>query len=103
MAKATKNGATAEASKSNTRPAVYFHDPDGERQMKLSAKTFYQMDTSPKAMFDYLAHFMVDKPNGKYLKKDAAIEILLQYNMGEIKELFELLRKATGDATFPND
>lgn len=98
--KASKNGT---AGKDNTRPAVYFHDPDGERQKKLSARVFYNLDASPKAQMDFMTHFMVDKPGGKYLSKEAALGILFEYNVGELKQLFGLLRESLGEATFPND
>lgn len=103
MAKATKNGATAEASKSNARPGVVFEDNDGQRQKTLSVETFYMLDTSPKAQTDFMAHFMKDKPGGKYLKKEDALKILFQYNVGELKELFTRLRAALDEAAFPND
>ena len=103
QATATKNGKVEKVEK-KTKRGVHFHDPTGERQKSIPASVYYNMESSPRAQMDFMAHFMTTTASGeKYYSKKDALEILFQYSLGEIKELFQLLSTALGEGAFPKD
>ncbi len=101
--KPTKTKASVNGQGVDKRPTVYFSDPTGERQKGIPVQVFYGLETSPKAQIDFMAHFMTDGPNGRYLQRDEALQILFHYDMGELMEMLEQLQASLNEGAFPKN
>jgi len=71
-----------------------------ERLEGMSNRTLRLLQKSPEAMYDYVAHFMVDD-NGDYLDYDAAIDILDVLTLADMKEAGAAVEQAIREAAAP--
>jgi uncharacterized protein YutE (UPF0331/DUF86 family) len=71
-----------------------------ERLEGMSNRTLRLLQKSPEAMYDYVAHFMVDE-NGDYLDYEEAIDILDDLTLADMKEAGAAVEQAIREAAAP--
>jgi len=71
-----------------------------ERLEGMSNRTLRLLQKSPEAMYDYVAHFMIDD-NGDYLDKDDALQILDDLTLADMKEAGAAVEQAIREAAAP--
>ena len=74
-----------------------------DRLRDLSLETFYYVDTQPKAMLDFVAHFVVDS-KGEYLELEDAIQLVISgRRIADIETLVEELKDSMELSAVPNE
>ena len=71
-----------------------------ERLQGLSNRTLRNIRTDPAAMFDYIAHFMVDE-NNRWLDREEALEILDELTFAEATDAARAIEEAMKEAAAP--
>jgi hypothetical protein len=73
-----------------------------ERMNDMSLETFYAVDSTPKAMIDFVAHFVVGE-DGNYLEpKPAAKLVVTGRKIADIEGIMTELREAMDEGIVPN-
>lgn len=74
-----------------------------ERLKDLDLETFYFIDSEPKAMINFVAHFVADE-NENYLPKDEAIKLVLKgRTIRDIEGLVTELRESMELSVVPKE
>lgn len=66
---------------------------DDGRMAEISLETLYGLETSPKAMIDFVAHFCVDD-EGAYMPHDQAVKVVTKgRSLSDLEGIIEQLRE----------
>jgi hypothetical protein len=75
-----------------------------DRLRDLDLETFYYVDTNPRAMLDFVAHFVVGEDQETYLEKEQAIKLVITgRKIADIEALVESLKDSMELSTVPNE
>jgi hypothetical protein len=74
-----------------------------DRLAGMDLETFYFVETNPKAMIDFVAHFVADE-NGNFLPKPEAVKkVLTGRTVADIKDIVEQLRDSMEEGVVPKE
>ena len=73
-----------------------------ERMQDMSLETFYNVDSTPRAMIDFVAHFVVGE-DGNYLDQKPAAKLVTKgRKIADIEDIMTDLREAMDEGIVPN-
>ena len=73
-----------------------------DRIKDMDLETFYNIQESPKATLDFVAHFVYE--DGKYLEPEVAIKkVITGRKLRDVEAIMEELREAMEDKAVPNE
>ena len=73
-----------------------------ERIKDMDLETFYNVEGSPKATVEFVAHFVTE--DGKYLEKQAADLVVIQgRKIRDVEEIMAQLQKAMEENAVPKE
>ena len=72
-----------------------------DRVANVDLETFYFLESSPKSMIDFVAHFVTDE-EGNYLEGKEAVKVVVAgRKIEDIEEIVSQLQKAMEDQAVP--
>lgn len=75
---------------------------DSDRLSEMDLETFYNVDTNPKSLVEFIAHFVTE--DGEFLEKEKAIQKVIKgRKIKDLEPVAEELREAMEATAVPKE